>query len=189
MWVLRDKDIKYVQQNAPDVLPMVRSGEENAVPVGKWKEDESDPLKLSKKERLRLLHNDIEDGWCLPTAMAPLRNVWLAVLLCVLNILIPGFGTLLSAWCGDLWETTEVKYNDVVPTEGNADKKGEHDPEDGQNKNEPKPPVISVGRPRDSEISTTVFAGIAQFFTSVCGLGWIWSVSHGCSLVNNAMTY
>lgn len=35
----------------------------------------------------------------------------------------------------------------------------------------------------------SVLAGFSQFFTAICGIGWIWSVSHGCSLVANSRTY
>ena len=41
MFVLKNKDKNYIVENAPDVIPMVESGEKNAVPVGQWRDDET----------------------------------------------------------------------------------------------------------------------------------------------------
>lgn len=51
--------------------------------------------------------------------------------------------------------------------------------------------MISVDNTKEAEFrpGETIMAGYCQLLTSVVGMGWIWSIYHGMSLVNNASIY
>lgn len=100
LWRLRGKSKDYLDENAPNVLEFVRLKEEltrdEESPFGK--PGEAAPGKTDK-QRIHELENELEDPWCCPTGLAPLRSVRLAVFLCILNILSPGLGTFCSICC------------------------------------------------------------------------------------------
>ena len=52
--------------------------------------------KKTHEMAIKDLRNEIEEPWCYSESMAPVRNIFLAIFLLFMNILVPGFGTVLS---------------------------------------------------------------------------------------------
>ena len=52
--------------------------------------------KRPKEARIREIQNEMEEPWCCVNGLAPVKGVCAAVLLCFLNIILPGFGTIVS---------------------------------------------------------------------------------------------
>ena len=46
--------------------------------------------------RIRDLQNELEEPWCCVDGLAPIKGTCTAVMLCFLNIILPGFGTIIS---------------------------------------------------------------------------------------------
>jgi hypothetical protein len=80
-----------VKENAPSVLEMVAEHEALAG-------DEGGTLggKKPKETRIREIQNEMEEPWCCVNGLAPVKSVCGAVMLCFINIILPGFGTILS---------------------------------------------------------------------------------------------
>ena len=51
------------------------------------------------------------------------------------------------------------------------------------------PPVVAVGQQREWSAGQAVLTGSAQLLTAGLGMGWIWSISHGLILFENAKIY
>ena len=66
---------------------------------------------------------------------------------------------------------------------------GDGDEEEKNDAPPPPPPIINVDRKPDWSPGQAVVTGFAQLFTASCGMGWIWSISHGLVLYENAKIY
>jgi hypothetical protein len=82
-----------VVENAPTVLEMVAEQEKLASEEGSLTGRKKKP----KEVRIRELQNDLEEPWCCLNGLAPIKSPATAILLTMLNTLLPGFGTLVSA--------------------------------------------------------------------------------------------
>ena len=193
LWRLRGKSKDYLDENAPNVLEFVRLKEEltrdEESPFGK--PGEAAPGKTNK-QRIHELENELEDPWCCPTGLAPIRSVKLAVFLCIFNILSPGLGTFSSMCC------FKNQPNMVAPEQPPPAEEAEEDEEEEQEEEAkpkaPDPPkrpaVMSFEKiPIDKSKFGVLRTALAQFLTAPCGIGWLWSMSHGCVFVQNALIY
>ena len=54
-------------------------------------------IRQPKKERVRVLRNQLSDAWCLSDGLAPVKGKCVCYLILFVNILLPGFGTMISA--------------------------------------------------------------------------------------------
>jgi hypothetical protein len=97
MWKLKDKDRVYLEENAPSVLKMAAEGEKSAVKVGDFKPLETS--NLSKQEKIRNLKNELQDAWCCNEGLASIESPCLAIFCLIINLFLPGFGTIFSACC------------------------------------------------------------------------------------------
>ena len=146
-------------------------------------------LVLSKAARIRMLNNELESAWCCTEGLAPVKSPCVAVILCFFNIILPGWGTIFSICAA----SENKNQNDA--TDGNQVMDvNEGFPEDDNGSQAvvaapAPPPVMSMSMERKWSRVTATFTGILQFLTAGFGLGWIWSISHGLILYENAKIY
>lgn len=179
MWKLKGKSKDYLKENAPQALELVSTAQANAVDPVRAAADPAAQPKPSKRARIRALHNELEAAWCCSEGLVPVRSPARAAILCFLNFILPGLGTVFSACCAS-------KQKDPPPTvDPLAAGADEEDKEDAA----PRPPVVNVDHKRPWSRGQAFATGIGQLFTASCGMGWIWSISHGLILYENAKLY
>jgi hypothetical protein len=68
--------------------------------------------------------------------------------------------------------------------------KNEEEEEEGpKREDKAPPPVVSIDKKLVWHKLDAYKAGLAQLLTAAIGMGWLWSVSHGCVFISNAMIY
>lgn len=196
IWKLRGKNKEYVQTNAPGIIEMVSEIQNAAYPNAH--------INNKGKTKIQRIHDaelNIENAWCCTEGLLPVKSTATAMLLCILNILIPGFGTLLSTCFANVDQRSN---NDkIVPEveEEDGEEEAEADGEDGSekkmltheskgsNKANKKPPVVVLDKKKEWSKQQAALVAFAQFVSAPCGIGWLWSMSHGCVLFENAQVY
>jgi hypothetical protein len=215
MWLFKGKSKKYFDEQAPSVVPMVIEASEFAVAKGQWRESQIGKIKRTRKETIRLQKNGLVEPWCFMEGLAPIQNIYLAYFLYFLNIFVPGFGSFCSACCGEPIELNKIEEPEPVPvkkskrsgsdTEENDESENlSEEPDSDEEAKKPEPslhptlppqslqrpkPVINLDKVPQFSPFQALFTGIMQLLTCACGLGWIWSISHGRALVENAEIY
>lgn len=160
----------------------------NAIDPAVAFEDGEVKLALSKSTRIRMLNNELESAWCCSEGLVPVRSPCRASLLCFVNIILPGFGTIISACCA----SQKAAPSPTDPPAGEAlapEALGEEEQAPPVDAAPVPPPVVSVAVQRKWSAAQAVITGIAQLLTAGFGLGWIWSISHGLILYENAKIY
>ena len=79
---------------------------------------------------------EIENAWCCTEGLLPVRSKGVAMCLCILNILIPGFGTILSTCFAKTDDQSRGKkiVPDVEPEEEEELDEPEAEDEEGSEK-------------------------------------------------------
>jgi len=178
--------------------------------------------KKSAALRIHELEHELEPNWCCNLGLVPVTNSFIALMLCLLNVVSPGLGTLVSVMCApstDPVPSTKIKaerpegfdesseeevkpaaaaqqLEDLIAQENDKDKNdpnGEQkDKKDAVSKVNTGPPVLALANMEIRQYTVVSVAGtaLAQFLLAfLFGIGWIWSVSHGCTLIINARIY
>lgn len=164
--------------------------------------DKGKPLKKTKEMLLRELRNDLEEPWCCLESLAPVKSVGTAIFFFILNFFFPGLGTLCSGLCIPVPSTEKPKVEEDDALEGLQEDAAEEEDEEAKAKRleeerikaendtkAPKPEVVSAERKMVYSRAVAIQTGFAQFLSAPFGLGWMWSISHGMILVENAQIY
>ena len=134
--------------------------------------------------RVRALKNELEEAWCCSEVLVPVRSPVRAAGLCFVNVILPGVGTAISGCCA-----VQPNEDEASAAEAAGDPLGDDDDDERKDGPPAPPPVVAVDRkPKWSPLQAAL-TGSAQFFTASCGMGWIWSISHGLVLYENARIY
>ena len=151
---------------------------------------------MSKEQRIRLQQNELEQAWCFEEGLLPVKGVYAAFGCCFFNLIIPGSGTILSVCFvrGERAVADSAAGAAPAAAEPVADGFGDDEEKDDEKKEDkpeaPKlPPVVTLGAKRPWSRASALAAGLGQLLTCACGIGWIWSISHGCVLFENALVY
>lgn len=128
IWRLRGKNKEYVHTNAPGIIEMVNEVQNASYPNAH--------INNKNKTKIQKVHDaelEIENAWCCTEGLLPVRSTGVAMLLCILNILIPGFGTLLSTCFARTSEKSKSEsiVPEVEPEEEEEEQEPEAEEEDG----------------------------------------------------------
>lgn len=128
----------------------------------------------------------------------PVKSVYAAFACCFFNLIIPGSGTILSVCFVREERAVAAAAADAAPAAaepvadgfGDDEEKADDDEKKEDKPEAPKlPPVVTLGAKRPWSRASALAAGLGQLLTCACGIGWIWSISHGCVLFENALVY
>mmetsp|Transcript_36750 Transcript_36750/g.56295 ORF Transcript_36750/g.56295 Transcript_36750/m.56295 type:complete len:174 (-) Transcript_36750:4-525(-) len=133
-------------------------------------------------------------------SLAPIRSICFALIVCFFNIVVPGLGTIISGMCAMPKGNTKVepKPAEKPKDEGDEGFGGEEEKkEEVEEKKEevkveeakPVPAIINLKKKKEFSRGSAFAAGLCQLLTAPLILGWLWSISLGCTVLENAVTY
>mmetsp|Transcript_11056 Transcript_11056/g.18489 ORF Transcript_11056/g.18489 Transcript_11056/m.18489 type:complete len:467 (-) Transcript_11056:34-1434(-) len=186
---VKGKPKDYVKENAPQVLEMVQLAQEEA---GTDLKQDGVGTKQSKKKRINDLEAELSETWCIQSGLSPVTSRFLGVFIVFFNIVLPGFGTMFSACCGRPRINQKVQPTDEAqPPAPSPETNDEENAEDKKlvNLQTATPPVLSLFKAKEYAKKSALLTGLLQLLTAPTGMGWIWSISHGLIIFENAQIY